>query len=701
MAKKIQCPFCEDRYVSLVALQEHIEEDHIEDIPKDFTVNQYLYYLKTGNSGSKCIICKKPTEWNESTNKYNRLCGSEKCKAQYREMFKSRMIGKYGKTTLLNDPEQQRKMLEHRKISGKYIWSDNTEKTYTGSYELDFLKILDLFFNWDSSDVMTPSPHTYYYEYEGERKFYIPDVYIPSLNLEIEIKESDNNHPHMQVDRKKENLKDKMMDSQKNIDYIKIVDKKYDGFFAYLAKRKEEFLNNNVRFRDSNVVLNESIEVLENLCNNYNKIISQPLDVVMENMKELIYNSSEPITEANKFITESDTYFDFDKFINGDSNILLVTGLSGSGKTTLGLELSDKYNANYISLDLFNYNFITGVLNNQIPKPNEFTNIMKKYLLTKQKQFVYKNGVGEYAIKHFNYFEVFWDFFVYLLKHLDNKKKYIIDGIHIYSMNFDIVKDYPIIIKETSSLDSMKRMLSRDYDTLGQLIKSELVDHRLDIFKWYHSQNKKLNEFVRKLTEYKNEKNNRREYKKDVYPVYILLMHSGTTLSTAIQKVTHDEFSHSSISFDSSLNSMYSFGRKFANNPLSAGFTRENIDDAFFKRPIPYALYVVFVTKDEFAKMKKNLYEFVQNKDDLGYNFQGLIKYVMGVNPETKDKYFCSEFVSTILNTDTMRTKDRAAMTKPMDLTRLDNCHLIQKGLLTEYDKNDVDKKVSKLLKRK
>ena len=43
--------------------------------------------------------------------------------------------------------------------------------------------------NFDSDDVMTPSPHTYYYEYGGEKKFYIPDVYIPSLNLEIEIKQ--------------------------------------------------------------------------------------------------------------------------------------------------------------------------------------------------------------------------------------------------------------------------------------------------------------------------------------------------------------------------------------------------------------------------------------------------------------------------------------------------------------------------------
>lgn len=239
--KKISCMMCDERFTSLDGLYDHIEEEHDEEIPEGMSIPQYHYFLKTGKAFGRCIVCKGKTEWNETTNKYKRFCENPKCTNQYREEFKKRMINKYGKTTLLNDPEQQRKMLSHRHISGEYTWSDGTKKTYTGSYELDFLKFLDAFMNFDSNDVFSPSPHTYYYEYNGEKKFYIPDVYIPSLNLEIEIKESDNTHPHMKVDREKEKNKDKMMISFKNIDYIKIVDKKYDTFFKYLAMRKEEF----------------------------------------------------------------------------------------------------------------------------------------------------------------------------------------------------------------------------------------------------------------------------------------------------------------------------------------------------------------------------------------------------------------------------------------------------------------------------
>ena len=43
----------------------------------------------------------------------------------------------------------------------------------------------------------------------------------------------------MKVDREKERLKDNVMYGFKNIEYLKIVDKKYDGFFKYLAEKKE------------------------------------------------------------------------------------------------------------------------------------------------------------------------------------------------------------------------------------------------------------------------------------------------------------------------------------------------------------------------------------------------------------------------------------------------------------------------------
>ena len=57
-----------------------------------------------------------------------------------REEYKKNMIRVKGTYNILNDPEQQQKMLANRKISGKYRYSDGTMFTYTGSYEKKLLE---------------------------------------------------------------------------------------------------------------------------------------------------------------------------------------------------------------------------------------------------------------------------------------------------------------------------------------------------------------------------------------------------------------------------------------------------------------------------------------------------------------------------------------------------------------------------------
>lgn len=240
-----KCKICNKQFKDLASLLNHIESKHKEMIPQDMDIHQYYYYMKTGKTHGNCVMCKNPTTWNKNTNKYNRFCDNPACKEKYREIFKKRMIGKYGKTHLLNDPEKQREMLAHRKISGEYTWVDGTKTTYTGTYDLDFLKLLDEFFEWDPNDISMPSPHNYSYVYDGVEKFYFPDVFIHSLDLEIEIKDGGNNpntHPKIQaVDKVKEKLKDEVMTSQKSFNYIKIYNKNYINFFEFLKLYKQQF----------------------------------------------------------------------------------------------------------------------------------------------------------------------------------------------------------------------------------------------------------------------------------------------------------------------------------------------------------------------------------------------------------------------------------------------------------------------------
>lgn len=244
-----KCPVCKKAYSNISGWGSHMNKIHPDDIPKGYTPARYFYYLQTKRTHGNCVVCKKKTNWNEETYKYERFCTDPKCKAEYREIFKKRMINKYGKVHLLNDPKTQKEMLRNRRISGKYTFEDGGKVEYVGTYEKDFLSMMDTFMKFNSEGIMSPSPHTYYYDYvnpndkENEgRKFYIPDYFIPSLNLEIEIKASTNTHHKIQrVDMVKEKIKDEVMNRNPNISYIKILDKDYTKFFEMLVNLKENF----------------------------------------------------------------------------------------------------------------------------------------------------------------------------------------------------------------------------------------------------------------------------------------------------------------------------------------------------------------------------------------------------------------------------------------------------------------------------
>ena len=123
--KFYKCPYC-DAKLARWAVGNHIELNHEELVPKGMTANQVGFNSvnkKTETHGC-CVVCKRPTPWNEKNCKYDRLCGRPECREALREKYKKNMIKVHGKYNLLNDPERQEKMLANRKISDTYRFAD-------------------------------------------------------------------------------------------------------------------------------------------------------------------------------------------------------------------------------------------------------------------------------------------------------------------------------------------------------------------------------------------------------------------------------------------------------------------------------------------------------------------------------------------------------------------------------------------------
>lgn len=217
---------------------EHYESKHKNLLPDDMSGFRWFYYLLTKKDHGSCVECHNETDFNEMSMKYSRFCNNPACKEKYKEERNRRMMKKYGKICLLDDPEMQKKMQAGRKIAGTYLWSDKKNKfSYLSSYELHFLKYLDLELHWPASDLFSPSPHTYNYEYKEKSHFYMPDFFIPSLSLEIEIKDDGSARNINQESREKDKIKEDLMRSISNIvNFIKIVNKDYTDFEKIIKK---------------------------------------------------------------------------------------------------------------------------------------------------------------------------------------------------------------------------------------------------------------------------------------------------------------------------------------------------------------------------------------------------------------------------------------------------------------------------------
>jgi hypothetical protein len=234
MAKKtFKCPFCSRKYVLKDAVYEHMEKEHHDDLcglpACQVWFNWNNGYPVTKATG-KSVMSGRPTAFNVVSCRYERFADESERK-QYREYFRQNMIKAFGKDSLLNDADQQKKMLAERGISGQYVWSDGSSKTtYTGSYERGFLEFVDLYMGWPRpDDIMAPAPMTFPYEgSDGKRHLHIPDFYISSLNMIVNVKSSGNKGYRLR-DIAEERAEDEAIRKSK-FNYVKVFDDDFEPF---------------------------------------------------------------------------------------------------------------------------------------------------------------------------------------------------------------------------------------------------------------------------------------------------------------------------------------------------------------------------------------------------------------------------------------------------------------------------------------
>ena len=245
MGKRYKCPYCDkrDERSNLIT---HVKRSHKELIPEGFSAERVVYNSVNKVSCGRCRVCGKETPWNQKAGRYDVLCGNPKCKEHMREEYKKNMLRVRGTYNILNDPEQQTKMLANRKISGSYKFSDGGELTYTGSYEKKCLEFMDVVMQIPSKDILSPGP-TLEYEYNGKKHFYITDFYYIPYNLIIEVKDggedpNTKDSTSMRASREKTIAKEKIITDRGDYNYIRLTNNNFSQLIEIFMDIKLKLL---------------------------------------------------------------------------------------------------------------------------------------------------------------------------------------------------------------------------------------------------------------------------------------------------------------------------------------------------------------------------------------------------------------------------------------------------------------------------
>ncbi|WP_197061470.1 hypothetical protein [Halobacillus sp. BBL2006] len=170
--------------------------------------------------------------------------------------------------------------------------------------------------------------------------------------------------------------------------------------------------------------------------------------------------------------------------------------------------------------------------------------------------------------------------------------------------------------------------------------------------------------------------------------IYILLSNTGSFTNRAIKTFTSAPYNHASLALDKSMKRIYSFGRRKPTNPFWGGFVQEDFVEGTFSW-YPYATCAVYeytLSRRNYQKLERLVKTFARNYKTYFYNYAGLLGVPINQPIEVPASYFCSQFVSEVLDRSGSPLFSKASsLVTPDDFRYHEDLKLIYEGPLYEY----------------
>lgn len=189
----------------------------------------------------------------------------------------------------------------------------------------------------------------------------------------------------------------------------------------------------------------------------------------------------------------------------------------------------------------------------------------------------------------------------------------------------------------------------------------------------------------------------------DLKPVFVVLTEGKTPIfSDVVRKFTNDIYTHASISFDYTLQKMYSFGT--ISGKSGGGFREENV-----KKNTPkgckVGVYVFFLPVYLFEKMTAFVQNFIDNKTNTRYSYKNLFTYAFNIPYNKEWKLICSQFVDKCLkfagvNATNVDSSLVAPKTLHTAMHKKKKIYCVFEDLAEKYDASKIKKLLDSLVKK-
>lgn len=164
--------------------------------------------------------------------------------------------------------------------------------------------------------------------------------------------------------------------------------------------------------------------------------------------------------------------------------------------------------------------------------------------------------------------------------------------------------------------------------------------------------------------------------------IYILLTRTSSILSRVIHRMTRAAYTHAALVMDEDFKEIYSFTRRDPRYILPAGLARENLRKGLYRarKDPPCRVYRLRVTEEEYERIRRRVQAMYAERENYHYNYLGVAANYFGRQHSSPKRYFCSEFVATMVKTGGHETAVVPARMRPMDFTRMPELEPVYQG---------------------